>query len=97
MTNPDKSNLVNYNHKIAMPYREFLSAKFGWQNFDDPTCIRQNSSDFSTLEVLRYTVSPQLKLYMYIFKMSSTRYVLGLSFLELAHAWVVHGSDTYYL
>ena len=31
---------------------------FGRENFDDSTCIRQNSSDFSTIKVLRYTVSP---------------------------------------
>ena len=29
---------------------------FGRENFDDSTCIRQNSSDFSTVKVLRYTV-----------------------------------------
>ena len=29
---------------------------FGRENFDDSTCIRQNSSDFSTIKVLRYTV-----------------------------------------
>ena len=29
---------------------------FGTENFDDSTCIRQNSSDFSTVKVLRYTV-----------------------------------------
>ena len=29
---------------------------FGKENFDDSTCIRQNSSDFSTVKVLRYTV-----------------------------------------
>ena len=29
---------------------------FGRENFDDSTCIRQISSDFSTVKVLRYTV-----------------------------------------
>ena len=29
---------------------------FGWKNFDDSTCIRQNSSDFSTVKVLHYMV-----------------------------------------
>ena len=29
---------------------------FGRENFDDSTCIRQNSSHFSTVRVLRYTV-----------------------------------------
>ena len=29
---------------------------FGRENFDDSTSIRQNSSDFSTVKVLRYTV-----------------------------------------
>ena len=29
---------------------------FGRENFDDSTCIRQNSLDFSTVKVLRYTV-----------------------------------------
>ena len=29
---------------------------FGRENFDDSTCIRQNSSDFSTVKILRYTV-----------------------------------------
>ena len=29
---------------------------FGRENFDDSTCIRQISSDFSTIKVLRYTV-----------------------------------------
>ena len=29
---------------------------FGRENFDDSTCVRQNSSDFSTVNVLRYTV-----------------------------------------
>ena len=29
---------------------------FGRENFDDSTCIRQNSSDFSTVKVLPYTV-----------------------------------------
>ena len=27
------------------------------ENFDDSTCIRQTSSDFSTVKVLRYTVN----------------------------------------
>ena len=30
---------------------------FGRENFDDSTCIHQNSSDFSTIKVLRYTVA----------------------------------------
>ena len=30
---------------------------FGRDNFDNSTCIRQNLSDFSTIKVLRYTVS----------------------------------------
>ena len=30
---------------------------FGRENFHDSTCIRQISSDFSTVEVLRYTVN----------------------------------------
>ena len=30
---------------------------FGRENFDDSTCIRQNSSDFSTVKVLRFTVA----------------------------------------
>ena len=29
---------------------------FGRENFDDSTCIRQISSDLSTVKVLRYTV-----------------------------------------
>ena len=30
---------------------------FGRENFDDSTCIRQNSSDFSTVKVLHYMVA----------------------------------------
>ena len=30
---------------------------FGRENFDDSMCIRQISSDFSTVKVLRYTVA----------------------------------------
>ena len=39
---------------------------FGRENFDDSTCIRQNSSDFSTVKVLRYTlVVPENMLFAY--------------------------------
>ena len=34
---------------------------FGRENFDDSICIRQNSSDFSTVKVLRYTVMNHLE------------------------------------
>ena len=34
---------------------------FGRENFDDSTCIRQNSSDFSTIKVLCYTVAIDLQ------------------------------------
>ena len=43
-----------------MQYTEVQN--FGRENFDDSTCIRQISSDFSIVKVLRYTVSGQTML-----------------------------------
>ena len=39
---------------------------FGRENFDDSTCIRQNSSNFSTVKVLRYTVCTEVTRYTVI-------------------------------
>ena len=36
---------------------QYWVQNFGRENFDDSTCIRQISSDFSTVKVLRYTVT----------------------------------------
>ena len=55
ITNSDKPKLVNYNCKICNT-EIFEVQNFGRENFDNSTCIRQNSSDFSTVKVLRYTV-----------------------------------------
>ena len=45
MTNPDKLNLVNYNHKICNT-EIFQVQNFGRKNFDDSTCTRQIRQTF---------------------------------------------------
>ena len=46
-----------------MQYRKFSKCKiFGRENFDDSTSIHQNSSDFSTVKALHYTVNLNIKL-----------------------------------
>ena len=56
VTNPNKLKLVNYNRKIYNT-KIFKVQNFGRENFDNSINTHSsNSSDFSTVKVLRYTV-----------------------------------------
>ena len=47
----------NFDELIVSFIGKVLQGKIGRENFDELLAVRQNSSDFSTVKVLRYTVS----------------------------------------
>ena len=46
----------NFDELIVVFIGKVLTGKIERENFDESLAVRQNSSDFSTVEVLRYTL-----------------------------------------
>ena len=47
----------NFDESIVAFMGKVLTGKIERENFDESLAVHQNSSDFSTVKVLRYTVS----------------------------------------